>query len=52
MQVYSFKIKTSLVTIQTPAQDEEAAIQIVMASENCPRSAILSVERMCSPIRL
>ena len=52
MQVYPFKIRTTQVTIQTPAQDEEAAIEIVMASERCPRSAILSVERMNTPIRL
>ena len=52
MQVYPFKIRTTQVTIQTPAQSEEAAIEIVMASELCPRSAILSVERLGSPIRL
>jgi hypothetical protein len=52
MHLYPFKIRTSQITIQTPAQSEEAAIQIVMASENCPRSAILSVERLGVPIRL
>lgn len=52
MQVYSFKIRTSQITIQTPARDEEAAIQIVMASEKCPRSAIYSVERLNTQIRV
>ena len=52
MQVYPFKIRTTQITIQTPAKDEETAIQIVMDSEACPRSAILSVERLGVPIRL
>jgi hypothetical protein len=52
MQVFPFKIRTSQITIQTPAKNEETAIQFVMESERCPRSAILSVERLGVPIRL
>jgi hypothetical protein len=52
MQVFPYLIRTSQITIQTPAKDEETAIQLVMASERCPRSAILSVERLGAPIRL
>lgn len=50
MHCHSFKIRTTKVTIQTIAQNEQAAKEIVMQSELCPESAILSVTRMNSPI--
>jgi|GEM_PF-2294665 hypothetical protein len=52
MQVYPYLIRTSQITIQTPAKDAETAIQLVMDAERCPRSAILSVERLGTTIRL
>lgn len=51
MHSYPFKIRTTKATIQTVAQNEQAAKEIVMQSELCPESAILSVERMNTPIR-
>ena len=50
MFVYPFKIITTKVTIQTIAQNEQAAKEIVMQSELCPESAILSVKRLNTPL--
>lgn len=47
----TYKVTTTKAVIQTPAQSTEAAIEIVMASELCPRSAILSVTNSNQPIK-
>ncbi len=47
-----YQIRTSQVVISTAASSEEAAIEIVMASESCPRSAILSIKRIEQPLRM
>ncbi len=52
MHIHSFKIRTSQATIQTIARDEEAAKDLVMRSELCPESAILSVERLNTHLKL
>lgn len=41
-----YKIRTTQVTIYTAAQNEEAAIKIVMDAELCPRRAIKSIRRL------
>jgi hypothetical protein len=48
----TYKVTTTQVVIQTPAKDSEAAMQIVMDSELCPRSAILSVIKQDQSLRL
>lgn len=48
----TYKVTTTQAVIQTPARDSESAIKIVMASELCPRGAILSVTKQDQPIRL
>ena len=48
----TYKVTTTQAVIQTPAPDSESAIEIVMASELCPRSAILSVTKSDQPLRL
>lgn len=47
-----YKIKTTQATIRTAAQSEEAAIKIVMEAENCPRSAIKSIKRLKTPLKM
>ncbi len=47
-----YKIKTTQATIRTAAQSEEAAIEIVMQAEGCPRSAIKSVQRLKTPLKM
>jgi hypothetical protein len=47
-----YKIRTTQITIYTAAQNEEAAIQIVMEAELCPRSAIKSVRRLKRPPKI
>jgi hypothetical protein len=47
-----YKIRTTQITIYTAAQDEEAAIRIVMDAELCPRSAIKSIRRLKRPPRI
>ena len=49
MEIYPYKIRTTQVTIQTAAQNEQAAKEMVMESELCPESAILSVTRLDIP---
>lgn len=48
----TYKVTTTQAVIQTPAKDSETAIQLVMDSELCPRSAILSVIKQDQPLRL
>jgi len=48
----TYKVTTTQAVIQTLAPDSESAIEIVMASELCPRSAILSVTKSDQPLRL
>ena len=48
----TYKVTTTQAVIQTPAQDAESAIQLVMDSELCPRSAILSVIKQNQPLSL
>ena len=48
----TYKVTTTQAVIQTPAKDSETAIQLVMDSEACPRSAILSVSKSDQPLRL
>jgi len=48
----TYKVTTTQAVIQTPAQNIESAIQIVMDSELCPRSAILSVSKSNQPLKI
>ena len=41
-----YKIRTTQITIYTAAQNEDAAFEIVMAADLCPRSAIKSVRKL------
>lgn len=47
-----YKIRTTQITIYTAAQNEGAAIEIVMAAELCPRSAIKSVRKLKRPFKI
>ena len=42
--VKPYIVTTTEIKIRTWASDEQAAIQNVMAFENCPRTAILSIK--------
>ena len=54
MKTYRLTLKhdTGKIRIKTTAENKETAINIIMQFENCPRSAIVKIEHLKTPLKI